>query len=96
MNIFQYWARIKLLLAAGFILAACNKSDQEIPSKSAAGIMMPVSIIQVQPTNAPISVESVAQTEGAKEVEIRPRVGVFYSNVCMKKVPRLGRANQCF
>lgn len=75
MNIFQYWARIKLLLAAGFILAACNKSDQEIPSKSAAGIMMPVSIIQVQPTNAPISVESVAQTEGAKEVEIRPRVG---------------------
>ncbi|GDX60656.1 MexE family multidrug efflux RND transporter periplasmic adaptor subunit [Nitrosomonadaceae bacterium] len=36
---------------------------------------MPVSIIQVQPTNAPISVESVAQTEGAKEVEIRPRVG---------------------
>ena len=36
---------------------------------------MPVSIIQVQPTNAPISVESVAQTEGAKEVEIRPRIG---------------------
>ncbi|MCX7183103.1 MAG: efflux RND transporter periplasmic adaptor subunit [Nitrosospira sp.] len=75
MNIFKYWARIKLLLAAGFILTACNKSDQEIPSKSAAGIMMPVSIIQVQPTNAPISVESVAQTEGAKEVEIRPRIG---------------------
>ncbi len=36
---------------------------------------MPVSVIEVQPTSVPISAESVAQTEGAKEVEIRPRVG---------------------
>ena len=36
---------------------------------------MPVSVIEVQPTSAQISAESVAQTEGAKEVEIRPRVG---------------------
>jgi membrane fusion protein (multidrug efflux system) len=36
---------------------------------------MPVSVIEVQPTCVPISAESVAQTEGAKEVEIRPRVG---------------------
>ena len=36
---------------------------------------MPVSVIEVQPTSVPISAEAVAQTEGAKEVEIRPRVG---------------------
>ena len=32
-------------------------------------------MIEVQPTSVPISAEAVAQTEGAKEVEIRPRVG---------------------
>ena len=36
---------------------------------------LPVSVIEVQPTSVPISAEAVAQTEGAKEVEIRPRVG---------------------
>jgi membrane fusion protein, multidrug efflux system len=37
--------------------------------------VMPVSVIEMQPTSVPISAEAVAQTEGAKEVEIRPRVG---------------------
>jgi membrane fusion protein (multidrug efflux system) len=36
---------------------------------------MPVSVIAVQPASVPMSVEAVAQTEGASEVEIRPRVG---------------------
>ena len=36
---------------------------------------LPVSVIEVQPATVPISAEAVAQTEGAKEVEIRPRVG---------------------
>lgn len=36
---------------------------------------LPVAVIEVQPTSVPISAEAVAQTEGAKEVEIRPRVG---------------------
>jgi membrane fusion protein (multidrug efflux system) len=36
---------------------------------------MPVSVIAVQPTSVPMSVEAVAQTEGASEVEVRPRVG---------------------
>lgn len=36
---------------------------------------LPVTVIEVQPTSVPISAEAVAQTEGAKEVEIRPRVG---------------------
>jgi len=36
---------------------------------------MPVSVLELKPTTVPISAEAVAQTEGAKEVEIRPRVG---------------------
>jgi membrane fusion protein (multidrug efflux system) len=36
---------------------------------------MPVGVITLQATNVPIAAETVAQTEGAKEVEIRPRVG---------------------
>ena len=36
---------------------------------------MLVSVLEMQPTTVPIQAEAVAQTEGAKEVEIRPRVG---------------------
>ncbi len=56
------------------ILTACAKNDQA-PDPSQASMALPVSVIEVQPTTVPISAEAVAQTEGAKEVEIRPRVG---------------------
>lgn len=52
-------------------LVACGKKD-EVPPAPAT---MPVSYISAMPTSVPMSVEAVAQTEGAKEVEIRPRVG---------------------
>ena len=55
------------------LLASCGKNS-ETP-QSPAGMALPVSVIEVQPTRVPISAEAVAQTEGAKEVEIRPRVG---------------------
>jgi membrane fusion protein, multidrug efflux system len=55
------------------LLMACSKgAEQPAPGAMQA---MPVSVIEVQPTSVPISTETVAQTEGAKEVEIRPRVG---------------------
>lgn len=55
-------------------LAACGKGDA--PSGQApAGAAMPVTVVEVQPSTIPISAEAVAQTEGAKEVEIRARVG---------------------
>ncbi len=56
-------------------LAACGKGD--VPGGQAPGGMMamPVSVVEVQPSTIPISAEAVAQTEGAKEVEIRARVG---------------------
>jgi len=34
-----------------------------------------VTFIPVEPVNMPVSLETIAQTEGAKEIEIRPRVG---------------------
>jgi membrane fusion protein (multidrug efflux system) len=52
-------------------LVACGKKDQTGAQMPA----MPVSVIEIQPASVPISAEAVAQTEGAKEVEIRPRVG---------------------
>ncbi|MDQ3185837.1 MAG: efflux RND transporter periplasmic adaptor subunit [Pseudomonadota bacterium] len=52
---------------------SCGKNDSA--PEPPAGMALPVSVIEVQPTSVPISAEAVAQTEGAKEVEIRPRVG---------------------
>lgn len=64
------------LFATGVVvlLAGCSQEDQgkQQPSSMPA---MPVSVLKVQPTTVPIQAEAVAQTEGAKEVEIRPRVG---------------------
>ncbi len=54
-------------------LVACGKKDEGAPQ--GAGMVMPVSVIPVKSTSVPITAEAVAQTEGAKEVEIRPRVG---------------------
>lgn len=54
-------------------LVACGKKEKDVPQ--GAGMEMPVSVISVKPTSVPITAEAVAQTEGAKEVEIRPRVG---------------------
>lgn len=63
-------ALVTLLLLG---LSACGKKQDA----AALHVMpaMPVSVIAVQPTSVPVSVEAVAQTEGASEVEIRPRVG---------------------
>lgn len=56
------------------LLMACNgnKPAQPVPSKDQA---IPATIVIVQPVIAPVSLETIAQTEGAKEIEIRPRVG---------------------
>lgn len=63
-----------LTLATCITLIGCGKKED--PAK-AQGAMppMPVSVLTLAPTTVPISAEAVAQTEGAKEVEIRPRVG---------------------
>lgn len=56
---------------AAALVACGKKEDAPQPAPPA----MTVSYISATPTSVPMSVEAVAQTEGAKEVEIRPRVG---------------------
>lgn len=63
------------VLLSFILLAACGKNEQANQATGAAMPPLPVSVISAQPTTVPISIEAVAQTEGAKEVEIRPRVG---------------------
>lgn len=67
------------------LLAACGQQDN-----AAAPAMppLPVSIVVAQPTSVPMSVEAVAQTEGAREVEVRPRVG----GIILKKMFEEGAA----
>jgi len=65
---------LAITLAASVALIGCGKQDD---AGKAGGAMpaMPVGVLTLEPTSVPISAEAVAQTEGAKEVEIRPRVG---------------------
>lgn len=64
-----------IVLVFGFtvVLTACGEEKQQ--PEQAQMPAMPVTVLTVEPTSVPIQAEAVAQTEGAKEVEIRPRVG---------------------
>lgn len=68
---------IVFLFMAALATAGCGKDEKGgNPEEAApAAMAMPVTVIEAKPTSVPISAEVVAQTEGAKEVEIRPRVG---------------------
>lgn len=67
------WA-LSLLLA----LVGCSGGQEEQQGAGGPGGGMPalpVTVIEAQPTRVPIAVEVMAQTEGAKETEVRARVG---------------------
>lgn len=86
----QNGLKISLLAVAIFattVLTACGKSA---PTTAAAppNMAMPVSVVTLESTNVPISAEAVAQTEGASEVEIRPRVG----GILLKRLYQEGAA----
>lgn len=87
MNLANYSVYITLIVISTTFLPACNKKDAA-PAAGAAMPAMPVSVITVQPTSVPMSVEAVAQTEGASEVEVRPRVG----GIILKKMFEEGAA----
>jgi membrane fusion protein (multidrug efflux system) len=59
------------LLVGAFALSACSKQDAAPPKMGP----MPVTVLEMQPRSVPNAVEIVAQTEGAKETEVRARVG---------------------
>ena len=65
---------LSVMLLSLTLLAGCGKK-QDAAQAGPAMPPMPVSVVTLQPTSVPVSAEAVAQTEGAKEVEIRPRVG---------------------
>lgn len=59
-------------LVCMFLIACAQK---EVPQSPASNTAIPVTVIVAQPIRMPASLETIAQTEGAKEIEIRPRVG---------------------
>ncbi len=54
-------------------LAGCNSSQSAVPPKAAPAL--PVTVLEVQPQSVPSSLEVMGQTEGARETEVRARVG---------------------
>ncbi|HSI44610.1 MAG TPA: efflux RND transporter periplasmic adaptor subunit [Methylophilus sp.] len=67
--------RALVLLALGVVLSACGKSSNEQAPAAGAMQAMPVTVQAVAAETVPIQTEVVAQTEGAKQIEVRPRVG---------------------
>ena len=82
------YLKIVIALIIGFALAACSNKDQEASNNIAPQMAMPVGVISIEPRDVPISAEAVAQTEGAKEIEIRPRVG----GILLKRLYQEGTA----
>jgi membrane fusion protein, multidrug efflux system len=64
-----------IALMVGLALNGCGKKNDAAAQAGGGMPAMPVGVVEVQATSVPISAETVAQTEGAKEVEVRPRVG---------------------
>ncbi|MCE1182781.1 MAG: hypothetical protein LWW81_10835, partial [Rhodocyclales bacterium] len=63
--------KLALALSLALSLIACSG---EKPAAPAMG-PMPVTVLEMQPQKAPTSIEIMAQTEGARETEVRARVG---------------------
>ena len=76
-------AALTALAASLVLLTACSGKDQPAGAPPAGGMpALPVTVLEIQPTKAETSIEAVAQTEGAREVEVRARVG----GILMKRV----------
>lgn len=62
--------RLLLFVSAAALLASCGKAD----TKPSAPQALAVSTVKVATQKVPVSLESVGQAEGSREVEIRARV----------------------
>jgi membrane fusion protein (multidrug efflux system) len=72
----QLFLSSRSFLIIGFLLyslVGCQKPPEQ--SGMPPNFVLPVTMLESIPASIPITAEAVGQTEGAKEVEIRPRVG---------------------
>ncbi len=69
-------------------LAAAGCSGEKPAGGSPAMGPMPVTAIEVQPQKVPTSIEIMAQTEGARETEVRARIG----GILVKRLYQEGEA----
>lgn len=68
--------RTTLIALLAGLAPACSVSDKPAgPPQGGKPAPVPVTIIEMHPAQVPTSMEAVGQTEGAKEVEVRARVG---------------------
>lgn len=66
------------LVALGFLTllsAGCSGTDGSSGAPDGKRPPMPVTILEAQPQNVPVALEVMARTEGARETEVRARVG---------------------
>ncbi len=64
---------LPVLLLCGTLLAACS-ADRKPAAPPATG-PLPVTVLEMTARTVPTSIEVMAQTEGAREAEVRARVG---------------------
>lgn len=60
-----------LMAALGSMIAGCSDNKPAAPAMGP----LPVTVLAVQPQSVPSAIEIMAQTEGARETEVRARVG---------------------
>ena len=63
------------LVASLLLVLAASACSDKAPPPKAAMPALPVTVLEMQPVNLPSVVEVMAQTEGARETEVRARVG---------------------
>lgn len=71
----NYFAWLKLSFILILLLTACSGSHPDQDQAAVNSDALPVTVLAVIPTSAPRFLETIGQAEGAKEVEVRPRVG---------------------
>ncbi|RIX44685.1 MAG: efflux RND transporter periplasmic adaptor subunit [Rhodocyclales bacterium GT-UBC] len=76
---------LPLLISAALALSACSGNDAPPPKNMGP---LPVTVQEMQPSNVPNALEIMAQTEGAKEAEVRARVG----GILVKQLYQEGQA----
>ncbi len=76
------WGAIALSVG----VTGCSSDDGAAGATAPARPPMPVSVLEMQPQRVPASIEVMAQTEGARETEVRARVG----GILMKRLYQEG------